>query len=94
MSGQTPTDVVDYATALETALETAAFTEANAVGLSIDDPDDPHVAVAVRHGRIVYIGISDPMLRVGLDQLQDVLNATIVNAFAMWQAQRMRWEPA
>ncbi len=65
----------------------AAFTAAEAVGLWIDDLDDPHVAVAVHDGQIVYIGISDPMLRIPLDRLQDVLNACIFNAFAMWRAQ-------
>jgi hypothetical protein len=44
--------------------------------------------VAVHGGRIVYIGISDPMLQVGLHELTDSLNAAIVNAFAMWRAQR------
>ncbi|WP_170914982.1 MULTISPECIES: hypothetical protein [unclassified Mycobacterium] len=45
------------------------------------------MAVAVHDGQIVYIGISDGMLRVPLDQLQDVLNTCIFNAFAMWRSQ-------
>lgn len=75
------------ARSLETVWQEAAFTSAEAVGLWIDDLDDPHVAVAVHGGQIVYIGISDAMLRGPLDALQDVLNACIFNAFGMWRAQ-------
>lgn len=81
-------EALQAARALETAWGEAAFTAAEAVGLWIDDLDDPHVAVAVHGGQIVYIGISDGMLRGPLDQLQDTLNACIFNAFGMWQAQR------
>ena len=81
-------DAIDAARALETVWEEAAFKSAEAIGLWIDDLDDPHVAVAVHGGQIVYIGISDGMLRAPLDQLQDVLNACIFNAFSMWRAQR------
>ena len=66
----------------------AAIADADAVGIAIDNPDDPHVAVAVHDGRIVYIGISDPMLRGNQQDLQDVLNACILTAFSMWGAQR------
>lgn len=72
---------------LEAVWTSAAFTSAEAVGLWVDDPDDPHVAVAVHDQQIVQISISDAMLRVPLDQLQDVLNMCIFNAFAMWQSQ-------
>lgn len=72
---------------LASTIETTAYARACAVGIAIDNPDDPHVAVVVYQGRIVYIGISDPMLRVGLDALQDQLNALIFNAFAMWRMQ-------
>lgn len=72
---------------LEAVWTSAAFTAAEAVGLWVDDPDDPHVAVAVHDQQIVQISISDAMLRVPLDQLQDVLNMCIFNAFAMWQSQ-------
>ncbi len=72
---------------IEAAWSKGAFTAAEAVGIFIDDPDDPHVAVAVQDGRIIYIGISDPMLRGPIDELQDVLNAGIFSAFSMWQAQ-------
>lgn len=72
---------------IENVWQDAAFTSAEAVGIAIDDPDDPHLAVAVQDQQIVYIGISDGMLRMPLDQLQDVLNACIFNAFSMWQKQ-------
>lgn len=68
-------------------MASTAFASANAVGVWIDNPDDPQVAVAVHDGRIVYLGISDPMLRVDTDQLQDAINSCIFNAFAMWRAQ-------
>ncbi|SKT55671.1 Uncharacterised protein [Mycobacteroides abscessus subsp. massiliense] len=79
--------LVELSGEMEAVWTAAAFTTAEAVGLWIDDPDDPHVAVAVHDGQIVYIGISDGMLRVPLDQLQDVLNTCIFNAFAMWRSQ-------
>lgn len=72
---------------LEAVSGEAAFLTAEAVGVWIDDLDDPHVAVAVYGGQIVYVGISDGMLRAPLDQLQDVLNACIFNAFGSWRAQ-------
>ncbi|MFA5711728.1 hypothetical protein [Mycolicibacterium sp.] len=78
---------LDASTLMETATSGGGFAAAEAVGIFIDDPDDPHVAVVVREGRIVYIGISDPMLRRSLDELQDMLNAGIFTAFSMWQAQ-------
>ncbi|OHU53449.1 MULTISPECIES: hypothetical protein [Mycobacteriaceae] len=74
-------------TDIENVWSKAAFSAAEAVGIAIDDPDDPHVAVAVQDQQIVYIGISDGMLRIPLDQLQDALNACIFNAFSMWQKQ-------
>jgi hypothetical protein len=83
-----PRGLLDAAQELETAWGESAFDHARAVGIAIDDPSDPHVAVAVHDGRIVYIGISDPMLQVTLDELTDSLNAAILNAFAMWRAQR------
>ena len=73
---------------LEHAWTAAGLTDADAVGIALDNPDDPHVAVAVHDGRIVYIGISDPMMRGSLKDLQDVLNGCIYSAFAMWFAQR------
>lgn len=63
--------------------------DANAVGIALDNPDDPHVAAAVYCGRIVYIGISDPMMRSNQQELQDVINACIISAFSMWGAQKM-----
>jgi len=62
--------------------------DANAVGIALDNPDDPHVAVAVHGGRIVYISISDPMMNSDQQELRDVINACILSAFAMWGAQR------
>lgn len=75
---------------IENVWSEAAFTSAESVGIAIDDPDDPHVAVAVHAGQITYIGISDGMLGVPLDQLQDVLNACIFNAFSMAEASRRK----
>jgi hypothetical protein len=60
-----PRGLLDAAQKLETAWGESAFHQASAVGIAIDDPSDPRVAVAVHGGRIVYIGISDPMLQVG-----------------------------
>lgn len=71
---------------VEAAWEAAAFTAAEAVGIALDDPDDPNVAVAVQDGQIVYLGISDPMLRIDPQQLTDVINATILIAFGTWKA--------
>ncbi len=73
---------------LEQAWIDAGIADADAVGIALDNPSDPHVAVAVHDGRIVYIGISDPMMRGNLQELQDVLNGCIYSAFSMWFAQR------
>lgn len=73
---------------LEQVWTAAGLADADAVGVALDNPDDPHVAVAVHDGRIVYIGISDPMLRGDLRDLQDVLNGCVYSAFAMWFAER------
>ncbi|SLJ36923.1 hypothetical protein [Mycobacteroides abscessus] len=75
---------------IESVWSEAAFTSAESVGIAIDDPDDPHVAVAVHDGQITYIGISDGMLRIPLDQLQDTLNACIFNAFNMAEARQRK----
>lgn len=88
MTNYVPRGLVEAAQRLEDVWGQAAFISAEATGIAIDDPNDPHVAVAVHDGRIVYIGISDPMMRAGLDQLADVLNGLIVNAFGRWRAQR------
>lgn len=76
------------AAGLNRAWDDMARAHADAVGIALDNPDDPHVAVAVHDGRIVYIGISDPVMRGNLQDLQDVLNACILSAFSMWSAQR------
>lgn len=60
----------------------------DAVGVAIDDPEDPHVAVAVHGGRIVFIGISDPRARGDVADLQAELNSCIFTAFAQWSAQQ------
>lgn len=73
---------------IDTQFVETTLADANAVGIAIDNPDDPHVAVAVYDGRIVYIGISDPMMKGNQQELQDVINACILSAFAMWGAQR------
>ncbi|KMV17592.1 hypothetical protein ACT17_14985 [Mycolicibacterium conceptionense] len=87
----TPNPVFDTLLRLGDGIENvwteAAFAAEEAVGLAFDDIDDPNVAVAVHDGRIVYIGISDGMLQVPLDELQDALNACILTAFAMWKRQ-------
>ncbi|RIR61358.1 hypothetical protein D2E62_23415 [Mycobacteroides abscessus] len=75
---------------IESVWSEAAFTSAESVGIAIDDPDDPHVAVAVHDGQITYIGISDGMLRIPLDQLQDTLNACIFNAFNMAETRQRK----
>lgn len=80
-------DAIDSMRQLETVVASSAFAAASAVGIWIDDPDDPHVAVAVHDGRIVYMGISDPMLRLELPELQDAINSCIFNAFASWRTQ-------
>lgn len=72
---------------LHAVLVESAFDDAEAVGIWIDNVDDPHLAVVVHDGQIVYIGISDGMLLIPVDQLQDVLNAAIMNAFGSWRMQ-------
>lgn len=73
---------------LERAWTAAALADADAVGIAVDDPFEPHVAVAVHDGRIVYIGISDPVAHGDAQELQDVLNGCIFTAFTQWAAQR------
>lgn len=79
--------LIETAQSLEEDWTAASFAAAQSVGIAIDDPDDPHAAVAVHDGRIVYMGISDPLLTIGLDQLTDLLNALILTAFSQWRAQ-------
>lgn len=81
-------DILSAAQRVEQAWTAAALTDSDAVGVALDNPDDPQVAVTVHGGRIVYIGISDPMARGDLRELQDVLNACIFNAFAQWNSKR------
>jgi hypothetical protein len=76
-------------TSTEARSADSTLAEANAVGIAMDNPEDPHVAVAVYGGRIVYIGISNAMMRGNRDELQDVINACILSAFLMWGAQKM-----
>ena len=64
----------------------AAFRTAEAVGFGVDDVDDPRAVVVVHGGQIIYMGIADGMLQLPVDQLQDVINACIVNAFGMWRS--------
>lgn len=83
MASPDPLELLDR---VQEAIDRAA---ADAVGVSVDDPDNPHVAVAVHAGRIVYIGISDPMAQGDVSVLQDVLNACIFTAFSSWAAQQV-----
>jgi hypothetical protein len=73
----------------DTRVVETTLSDANAVGIALDNPDDPHVAVAVHGGRIVYVGISDAMIGQNPQEVQDVINACILSAFSMWGAQRM-----
>ncbi len=82
-----PEGLVEAADQMETAWREAAYTSAQATGIAIDDPDDPRAAVAVHDGQITYIGLSDSLLRVGAEQLTDLINGLIVVAFSNWRAQ-------
>lgn len=79
--------LVDAAQHLETAWGEAAYLSAEATGIAMDDPNNPSAAVAVHDGRITYIGISDPLLAAGAEQLTDLINGLIVVAFGNWRAQ-------
>lgn len=81
--------VVDAMMRAEEIWITAANTAAEAVGICLDDPENPNLAVIVHDGRIVYIGISDPLMRAGLDVVQDVLNGAILSAFGQWKAKTL-----
>ena len=80
-------ELVDY-TEMSRAWTAASRSDSDSVGIALDNPDDPHIAVAVHDGRIVYIGISDPVMRGSQQELQDALNACIFSAFAQWGARR------
>lgn len=56
-----------------------------AIGVGCDDPTNPGLAVVVHRGRIVDIHICDDYLNKPADELNDVLNAAIINAFANWR---------
>ena len=86
-------DTVDF-DEMDRAWTAASRADSDAVGIALDNPDDPHIAVAVHDGRIVYIGISDPVMRGDQRELQDVLNACIFSAFAQWGARRGGVMPA
>lgn len=80
-------ELLDDLPQLERAWDEAAYRSAEATGIAIDDLNNPHAAVAVHDGQIVYIGISDSLLGVGGDQLTDILNGLILCAFSNWRAQ-------
>lgn len=78
-------DIIEAASQVEQVWTDAAVGSADAVGVALDDPDEPRVAVTIHDGRIVYIGISDGMLHGDMADLQVTLNACIINAFAAWR---------
>ncbi|MFC7751724.1 hypothetical protein [Tsukamurella soli] len=68
------------------SLTASAASAASAVGFWADDLDDPGILALVYRGQLVYLGISDGWRSAPVDRLQDVVNACISNAFAMWHA--------
>jgi len=81
-------DIAEITAQVERAWTDAAVQGCDAVGVAVDDPDNPRVAVTVHSGRIVYIGIGDGMLQGDIGDLQITLNACILTAFSQWNAQR------
>ncbi|MCV7247701.1 hypothetical protein H7J07_05610 [Mycobacterium koreense] len=79
--------LLEAAKAAEEAWTEASFRIAEAVGVSVDDVTDHHVAVAVHGGQIVYMGISDPLLALPADELADIVNGHIAIAFGSWREQ-------
>lgn len=80
--------LIEAVAGLEEKLTEASYLCSEAVGIAVDDVDDPHAAVAVHDGQIVYMGLSDPLLALPPDELADIINALIATAFGMWRAKR------
>lgn len=78
--------LAEAAARLETAWGEAGYRSAEATGIAMDNPNNPSAAVAVHDGQITYIGISDPLLGIGAEQLTDLINGLIVVAFSNWRA--------
>lgn len=70
---------------LTEAWTAAALAHASAVGIALDDPDDPHAAVVVFDARVVYAGVSPGLQRgVPAADLQVITDSLTLNAVGLW----------
>lgn len=77
--------LVDAARSAERVHQGAEVRHYTAIGAGCDYPTDPGLTVVVHRGRIVGLEIGDDYLNKPVDEINDVLNAVIMNAFANWR---------
>lgn len=73
---------------LTEAWTAAAVADADAVGVAVDNPDDPHVAVIVHGGHVVYAQASPGIRTLPADDLTATLAAVMLTAIGLWAQQR------
>lgn len=69
------------------AVEEGAFAVAEAVGIALDNLQDPRCAVVVHRGEVVYESIAPGLAALPGEQVEDVLRATRFMALGSWLAQ-------
>lgn len=73
--------------ALVDAWESAALADSDSVGVAVDSPTDPHVAVVV-HDRRIWTAISPGIRQLGEADLVTVVAATMFTAIGLWAQRR------
>lgn len=62
-----------------------------ALGVWVDDPKNPGVCAVVRGGKLYSLLIADSYAdRMSPSELELIVNATIINAYLEWSADRVR----
>lgn len=70
------------------AIDAAAMRSAEAVGIGVDDIDDPHCVVIVHGGEVVCELVSPGLETLPSEQVADVRRACRFMARASWAAQK------
>lgn len=61
-----------------------------AVGIWADNPSNPGVVAVVREGKLYALSIADSYTAMPPQDLEVIINATIINAYLEWSADRAR----
>ena len=70
------------------AIDAVAMRSAEAVGIGVDNLDDPHCVVVIHSGEIVYEEVSPGLQTLPAEQVEDVIRACRFMARASWAAQK------